>query len=265
MMRLIFFCFCIISLTLTSCNNHEAKSGNEIPAKEKQLRDLVKHYPDSLTLRNKLVDYFADNSDFDNAIKETNFIIQKDSNNAVHWDAKARLLFLNEDTLGAISAFKKAVEIYPDPQYVFALGTLYAQKSNPLAISTADVLLQGPEAKDKLQAQFIKGLYYNYSGDKSKAISFFDKCLSIDYTFMDAYREKAIALYDMGKYDDALLLLEKATTVKRTFDEAWYWMGRCYEKSGKRKEAIESYRLALQIDPAYVEAKEALGRLGVSN
>jgi tetratricopeptide (TPR) repeat protein len=40
-------------------------------------------------------------------------------------------------------------------------------------------------------------------------------------------------------------------------------MGRCYEKLDKRKEAIEHYQMALQIDPNYIEAKDALGKLGI--
>ena len=56
---------------------------------------------------------------------------------------------------------------------------------------------------------------------------------------------------------------QKTITVKRSFDEAWYWLGRCYEKLNRNKEAVESYQLALQIDPDYIEAKDALGKLGI--
>ena len=35
------------------------------------------------------------------------------------------------------------------------------------------------------------------------------------------------------------------------------------EKLGKKEEAIENYRLALQFDKDYPEAKDALGKLGV--
>ena len=57
--------------------------------------------------------------------------------------------------------------------------------------------------------------------------------------------------------------MKNAVKVQNTFDEGYYWMGRCYEKLGKRKEAIDNYQLALQIDANYIEAKDALGRLGI--
>jgi tetratricopeptide (TPR) repeat protein len=81
---------------------------------------------------------------------------------------------------------------------------------------------------------------------------------------MMAYREKVICLFDLAQYELALDVMKNAVKIQNTFDEGYYWMGRCYEKLDKRKEAIENYQLALQIDPYYVEAKEALRRFGIN-
>jgi superkiller protein 3 len=78
---------------------------------------------------------------------------------------------------------------------------------------------------------------------------------------MFAYREKGIALYDMGKYEDAITVLDKAVTLQNSFDEGYYWLGRCLEKLNKPNDAIEEYKTALMYTPDYVEAKEALERL----
>ncbi|MEO5890231.1 MAG: tetratricopeptide repeat protein, partial [Ferruginibacter sp.] len=121
--------------------------------------------------------------------------------------------------------------------------------------------LHSRTADNQSKGIFIKGLYYSFSGDKVKALSFFDTCLKINYRDILAYREKAICLYDLNKFAAALEVLKQAITVQKSFDEGYYWMGRCYEKLGNKKEAIESYQLALQIDPDYVEAKEGLGRV----
>ena len=72
-----------------------------------------------------------------------------------------------------------------------------------------------------------------------KAINYFDTCISLDYTYTLAYREKAICFYDLGKYLDALKVLEIVLAVKKDYDEAYYWMGRCFEKLGLKKEAIQ--------------------------
>ena len=78
---------------------------------------------------------------------------------------------------------------------------------------------------------------------------------------MLAYREKGIALYDLGKYNDAITVLDKAVTLQNNFDEGYYWLGRCLEKLNKPNDAIEKYKNALLYAPDYVEAKDALVRL----
>ena len=113
-------------------------------------------------------------------------------------------------------------------------------------------------AKD---ANYISGLYYTYKNEKEKAIVYFDKCLNLQFSFMDAYREKAIALYDLGKYDSSLAVLDKALTLQNSFEEGYYYSGRCLEKLNRKEEAIQSYRNALVYDPEYTEAKDALNRL----
>ena len=82
---------------------------------------------------------------------------------------------------------------------------------------------------------------------------------------MDAYREKAIALYDLSRYKEALAVLDKAVTLQNNFDEGYYYRGKCLEKLNRIEEAIESYQSALMYSPDYTEATEALQRLGVKN
>lgn len=263
MMRQFFFCSCIISLLVTSCNTNEVKNDKTIPEQEKQLRALIAQYPDSMLLKENLVQYFRENGNYGDAIEATSTFLRKDSLNDRLLDIKATLYFENGDTIRAIKAFEQAISINPQPEYIISLGSLYAQTKDTLALALADALLQTPAANAQKQALFIKGLYYSYTGDKIKAIPFFDYCLKIDYRDMLAYREKAICLFDLDRYAEALVLLEKAVAVQNTFDEGYYWMGRCYEKLDRKKEAISNYQLALQIDPDYLEAKDALGRMGI--
>jgi len=252
---------------LLACNNKEEEKKTDLPApmltgKEQALKDSITKFPDSLLLREQLVQYYRDNGQYDKALVSTNEALQKDSLNARLWDIKAVLHFENEDTLDAIRAFENAISILPAPEYLMSLGSLYAQTKNAKALLVADLLAKPQNGNTAKEALFIKGLYYNYSGNKAKAISLFDQCLAMDYTFMFAYREKAIALYDQGKYADAVKVLDKAVTLQNNFDEGYYWRGRCLEKLNKPADAIEEYRTALMYSPDFTEAKEALIRLG---
>jgi tetratricopeptide (TPR) repeat protein len=66
----------------------------------------------------------------------------------------------------------------------------------------------------------------------------------------------------MAKYEEAITTLTKAVTLQNKFDEGYYWLGRCFEKLNNTNDAIESYKNALLYNPDYVEAKDALGKLG---
>jgi tetratricopeptide (TPR) repeat protein len=254
---------------IISCNNqdHAEKKGETVPetssAREKILKDSISKFPELLLLKEELIQLYRDHEEYDKAIAATNEVLQKDSLNARLWDIKATLHFENDDTLNAINAFETALKLDPSPRYLILLGSLYAQTKNQRAIQVADALIRTKLPETEKEALFIKGLYYTYNGDKKTAIDFFDKCLNLDNRHMFAYREKAIALYDMGKYEDAITVLDKAVTLQNNFDEGYYWLGRCLEKLNKPNDAIEEYKTALLYTPGYVEAKDALTRLGV--
>ncbi len=264
MKKTVYFIF----LTLFACNNNSLSEKRAIPFsiqpnEEGIIRQAIVQYPDSLLLKERLVQYFRDSGYYSIALKEVNNILENDSLNARIWNIKATLHFEDRDTVNAIRSFEKSIGIFPAMQTIISLGTLYAQTRNPLSIDMADALLNGYKSKADKDAYFIKGLFFTYKNEKIKAIEFFDKCLSLNFTYMDAYREKAIALYDLGKFTESLTILNKAITLQNRFDEGYFYSGKCLEKLGRIPEAIQSYKNALLIDPDYLEATEALLRLGV--
>ena len=266
MMKLILICLTFL-MTIIACNNQDhtdqkrETSSEPASAREKVLKDSISGFPDLSLLKEELIQLYRDSADFEKALNFTNEALQKDNLNARLWDIKATLHFENEDTMNAITAFETALKLNPSPRYLILLGSLYAQTKNARALLIADALTKTKLPETEKEAFFIKGLYYNYMGDKKKAIGFFDKCLNQDNRHMFAYREKGIALYDMGKYEDAVTVLDKAVTLQNNFDEGYYWLGRCLEKLNRPNDAIEEYKTALLYAPDYVEAKDALMRL----
>lgn len=267
-MKKLTLCMLALLMIIISCNNQDhAKQNSETIAnagssREKTLKDSISKFPDLLLLKEELIQLYRDSADYDKAITAANEAVQKDSLNARLWDIKATLHFENEDTLNAIKSFETALRLNPSPRYLILLGSLYAQTKNARALAIADALLKSKQPETEKEAFFIKGLYFNYTGDKTNAIAALDKCLNIDNRHMFAYREKGIALYDLGKYEDAITVFSKAVTLQNNFDEGHYWLGRCLEKLNKPNDAIEEYKTALLYAPDYIEAKDALIRLG---
>lgn len=253
----------LILFFLASCHEedkpaeHKGLNANSIEA----IKLEINKHPDSLMLKENLIEAYRNEGYYDSALSIADEEIKKDSGSAYLWNIKATLYFENNDTANTINSLKHAIAIYPLPDYLVALATVYAETKNEKSLVIANELLKSNKSKYGKDAYFIKGLYYNYNGQPQKAIPVLDSCLDLDFTYMYAYREKAISLYQMAKYDDAIKVLKRAVTIQNNFDEGYYWMGKCYEKLNKKDEAIESYQNALLYDKNYAEAREALRRL----
>src|SRR5665647_118646 len=157
------------------------------------------------------------------------------------------------------SSDNESKKVTPAPNSIESLKNEIRQYPDSLMI--VDELLQSNKTKSAKDAWFIKGLYFNYNNEPKKAIPYLDSCLDKDYTYMYAYREKAIVLYTLAKYNDALDVLKRAVTIQNNYDEGYYWMGKCYEKLNRKEDAIESYQNALLYDKDYTEARDALNKL----
>ena len=257
---------CTAAWILPGCSDPDTSNTTsttvDTPAGEQAMLDAIAKYPDSLLLTENLLQYYREAGNYDKAIAEINKKVAKDSLNPRVWDIKATLHLEDGDTTKAIDAFAHAVAIYPDPQYIIALGTLFAGRKDPKALVMADALIAGDKAMADKEAFFIKGLYYSNIQQYEKAIPFFDKSLTLSYTFMPAYTEKALALSALNRNQEALAVMDKALTVQNNFDEGYYYRGRILEKLGRTQEAIESYQTAMAYTSDYTEARDALSRLG---
>lgn len=258
------FSWLFVIILFASCTNNTTTKTetNKDDTGLVNLKQAFAIYPDSLLILEKLIQSYRGMGNYDSALLLTDNAIKRDSEIAELWDIKATLHYENADTLHSIKAFERAINIYALPEYIISLGILYAETKNPQALVLSDALILGNKSRAEKEALFIKGLYYNYTGNKKKALSFFDSSISVDYTYMFAYREKGIALYDLGRYNDAIQVLTKAVTIQNNFDEGYYWLGKCDEKLNMISAAIENYQTALMYDKDFVEAKEALKRLG---
>jgi tetratricopeptide (TPR) repeat protein len=260
----LFYTSAVLIFLFVACNSGDKTVKPPTTSDENTIQSIkneIKKHPDSLMLKENLIEAFRNEGYYDSAISIANQEIKKDSGSAYLWNIKASLYFENGDTMNAISSLKHAIDIYPLPDYLVALGTVYAEIRDPKSLIIADELLRANKIKSGKDAYFIKGLYYNYMNEPKKAIANLDSCLSLDFTYMYAYREKGIALYTEKKYEDALNVLKRAVTIQNNFDEGYYWMGKCYEKLNKKDEAIQSYQNALLYDKDFIEAREALNRL----
>lgn len=252
----------LLSVILYSCGENNGNSDKKpiTLSTEDSLLNALQQHPDSLLLRENLIQFYREADNYEQALQITQTGIERDSLNPRLYQIKGTLLFEYEDTIGAIKAFENTVRLLPVPQNLSVLGVMYAQQGNSNALLIAQELAAlNPPIQP--EADFIRGVYHATLKNEKEAIKYFDACILMNHTFMDAYREKAILLYHLKKHHDAIDVLLKATTLKNNFDIGYYLLGQNYEQLKDTILAIENYDRALLYDPNYWEAKDALNKL----
>ena len=241
-----------ITVLLFACNGNADKSPNasgktaELLVLEKQ----VAARSDSVGLRYQLMNELLKNNLYAEAIAQNDTLLKEDSANAVFWYRRGAIQLQQGDTNTAIASMQTAVQ--KEPMFMEPLldiASVYAARSDSNAIITTNKVIQiAPDPRIKSEAKFIQGLYYSNINDKDKALGSFDECINSHYTFLDAYVEKGLLLYDSKDYKAALTVFEQSIQISNTFAEGYYNAGRCEEALGNREEAKLYYEKAHGLD-----------------
>ncbi len=261
--------FISAAIIITSCQSNSSDAENSSAKKDSltspiaKLEKSIQAFPDSLQLIAKLSDLQEANGQLDLAFATIEKGLQKDSTTVIFHNRRASLLLEKGDTSGAISGLLKSLSYAPEQTDIHVeLGFLYAAQKKKNALMVADFLLtQTDQPALQTQARFMKGVYYVNIGDKKNALLHFNECIINDYTFIDAYMEKGILLYNDKKYTDAQKSFEKVLTISNTHTEAYLWTGKCLESQNKKEEALDFYKKTIGLDDKMKEAAEGVERL----
>jgi tetratricopeptide (TPR) repeat protein len=196
------------------------------------------------------------------ALSQLDSLIVKDKGNYALWYKKGQVSEHAGDTAGAITYYNAAISIYPSVDGLLALANLYAETKNPKTLNICVQINElGLGREYDAYTTFFVGVYFSRTGNKDKALLFFDKSISNNYTFMESYLEKGYVYFDTKKYDKALEVFKMAAEVKNRFADAYYWQGKCYEALNQKSEAVIKYQQALGFDNSLTEAEAGIKRL----
>jgi tetratricopeptide (TPR) repeat protein len=226
------------------------------------LQDALKALPGSIALNMNLVQAYAGEQKFDNALAICNTMLNKDPDQPAVLMMKSDLLEQKNDSVGSLKALEQAYQFAPfNEDLCYSLAFKYAQNKSPKALTLCDSLLRYDTAERKGEPFYFKGVYYANMNNIPQALSYFDKAIEYDYTFLDAYMEKGKIFYDKKKFDEAAKIFELALRVSATYADAYYWLGKCQEGLGQKEEAKLNYQRAYGLDKSLTEAKEAADRV----
>ena len=95
--------------------------------------------------------------------------------------------------------------------------------------------------------------------DPATALSSYQKAIAIQPNFPPGQRELGMALYQQKNYAAAATHLEKAIALGLDDAHIRNFLGICYSQTNRLQKSIESYRVALKLDPNLAEAHLNLG------
>ena len=85
--------------------------------------------------------------------------------------------------------------------------------------------------------------------DLEHAIEHFDRAIKLSPDFAEAYNQRGVALYLLDRYEESIPFCQKAVELMPCHFGALAGMGHCYAHLNRPREAIESYRRALEVNP----------------
>lgn len=122
-------------------------------------------------------------------------------------------------------------------------------------------------------AHHLLGLSYSLAGQSEKALEQFDKALALNPHYVEALIHRALVLNELGREEEATAVLRRAhridtgehagfpTHISAKLANQHAAMGEAYLEAGGLAQAIEQYRAALELGPAFHDLRYKLGRL----
>jgi tetratricopeptide (TPR) repeat protein len=182
--------------------------------------------------------------------------------------------FIAEDNLGgalilegreeeAHPHFEAAARINPkDPMSRSNLGT-YFQTHRQLreAVTQYEAAVSLTSDPGLLAQTYANlGAAERSIGEDDEARKNFDESLRLNPNQFNAWLGMALLARKQGKLDEAMSDLSRSIELRPTA-EAYLELGRTYAQSGRISDARDAYRQALQIDPGFTQAQQAIAAL----
>ena len=183
---------------------------------------------------------------------------------AYGWETVGIFERKQNDRLGAIEAYQKAIEAHPEnPRYWAMLGALLREggqiKMSTLAYGKAEDM----GSVDPLVYNLL-GDEYLRLGDPGEAIIRYKRAIELKPDFAEAYYNLGNLYLEQGAEDSALHQYGSAVRLNPGFAEAYYNSGNIYLKRRAFEEAISSYEKALVAKPDFAQAHYNLGNAAFS-
>jgi len=226
------------------------------------LNSAIKELPGSLSLKLNLARSLNAMNKTDEAIALCKEILKQYPSQPDVLKMTANLLEKIGNHSEGIAVLEKAYQLIPsDVELNYMLAFRYAQNKNPKVLPLCDSLIRADSSGERAEPYYYKGIYYSNINDKSKALAAFDKAIKQNYNFLEGYIEKGSIFFEMKQYKEALNVFNLLLNISPEYPDSYYWIAKCQQAMGHKKEAILNYQRAYGLDDTFKEAKDSADKL----
>jgi tetratricopeptide (TPR) repeat protein len=212
--------------------------------------------PDSLTRGGSAVDWnnrgnqFYRLGQFDQAFEALNQAIRLNPGAASAWYDRGNVLFALKRPLEALESYDRAIQLKPDAYSVWRdrgvlLAVLNKFEAALGSFDRATILKPDDYVLWYMRGNLLTKNLRNYA----EATLSFNRALTINPNFADAWMGLGKSLHEQARYDAALAAFNRSLQLDPNLAVAWVLQGQTLSAVGRRQEAIASWQRALQLRP----------------
>lgn len=149
----------------------------------------------------------------------------------------------------AIDAFEKAKKIREmDFSICYELGICY-MISGEICRAMKNLVKSLKLNPKNLNAQIQLAIAHEIIEENDMALMIYQKIIETSPSFIKAYNHKSALLMSMDSYHEASVILNQIIKLNPSYHRAYLGIGICFDKLGKKTQAIRYYRKFLEYKP----------------
>lgn len=148
----------------------------------------------------------------------------------------------------AIASYEAALKINSGLSEIYVpLGTDYVKSGD---IAKAEIYAGKAEAggQESAETRYLRGLVLFHQNKNDQALASFDRAITLDSDFINAYYYRGQVLDRLEKDDLAVASYKQAVAKDPEFAPAWHDMGVVYYNTGQYQNAVGAYQEAIKYD-----------------
>lgn len=209
----------------------------------------------------KLAEVYLILKDYQNTFNYTGKALDLDPVNPVAYFIRGYTYMEQGDTALAIKSFQAAADQDQNNYNAFIeLGILYSALRNPVATGYLQTAIKIDP--NRPEGYYLLGLAYQEQENISKAVETYEKLLTIDPDYKEAYYNLGyVNLVYINDFEASVNYFSKAISLDPRYTDAYFNRGYAHELAGDEVKARADYQKALELIPNYERAITGLNRL----